>query len=117
MTSGPRITIHMVSSLDGMIAKKDNSVSWFETTNFFEKGAAEPDIPAFLKTIDCYIMGSRTYEHALELACPRNTYSVRKFLTGLASAARMTWKPIVTSARKSAAPPEIKNTHPSTAVR
>jgi dihydrofolate reductase len=58
----------MVSSLDGMIAKKDNSVSWFETSDFYEKGAAEPDIPAFLKTIDCYIMGSRTYEHALELS-------------------------------------------------
>jgi len=27
-----KITIHMVSSLDGYIAKKDNSVSWFETT-------------------------------------------------------------------------------------
>lgn len=25
------VTIHMVSSLDGYIAKKDNSVSWFET--------------------------------------------------------------------------------------
>jgi riboflavin biosynthesis pyrimidine reductase len=26
-----KVTIHMVSSLDGIIAKKDNSVSWFET--------------------------------------------------------------------------------------
>ena len=25
-----KVTIHMVSSLDGIIAKKDNSVSWFE---------------------------------------------------------------------------------------
>ena len=58
----------MVSSLDGMIAKKDNSVSWFETTDHYEKGAAEQDIWAFLKTIDCYIMGSRTYEHAMELS-------------------------------------------------
>ena len=24
------VTIYMVSSLDGIIAKKDNSVSWFE---------------------------------------------------------------------------------------
>jgi dihydrofolate reductase len=63
-----RLTIHMVSSLDGRIAKKDNSVSWFETSDFYEKGVAEPDAVAFLKTIDCYVMGSRTYEHALELS-------------------------------------------------
>ena len=64
------ITIHMVSSLDGMIAKKDNSVSWFETSDFFEKGASisEKDQEEFLKTIDCYVMGARTYEHALELS-------------------------------------------------
>ncbi len=58
----------MVSSLDGFIAKKDNSVSWFETTDYYDKGADEPDVAAFLKTIDCYIMGSRTYELALELS-------------------------------------------------
>lgn len=58
----------MVSSLDGMIAKMDNSVSWFETSDQFEKGQADPDTAEFLKTIDCYIMGSRSYEHALELS-------------------------------------------------
>ncbi len=60
----------MVSSLDGYIAKKDNSVSWFETADNYEKGVnpTEEDMQAFLKTIDCYIMGSRTYEHALELS-------------------------------------------------
>ena len=65
-----KITIHMVSSLDGYIAKKDNSVSWFETTDNYEKGVnvTAQDAEDFLKTIDCYIMGSRTYEHALELS-------------------------------------------------
>ena len=58
----------MVSSLDGIIAKRDNSVSWFETSDYYEKGVAEPDAEAFLKTIDCYVMGARTYEHALELS-------------------------------------------------
>ena len=60
----------MVSSLDGYIAKKDNSVSWFETADHYEKGidVSEQDAAEFLKTIDCYIMGSRTYEHALELS-------------------------------------------------
>jgi len=51
-----------------MIARKDNSVGWFETTDVYEKGAAEPDVEGFLKTIDCYVMGSRTYEHARELS-------------------------------------------------
>ena len=63
-----KITIHMVSSLDGIIAKRDNSVSWFETSDHYENGVAEPDAEAFLKTIDCYVMGARTYEHALELS-------------------------------------------------
>jgi len=58
----------MVSSLDGYIAKKDNSVSWFETSDNYENGVAEEDAVEFLKPIDCYVMGSRTYEHALELS-------------------------------------------------
>jgi dihydrofolate reductase len=67
-TDAFKVTIHMVSSLDGIIAKKDNSVSWFETPDYYEKGAIEQDVAEFLKTIDCYVMGSRTYEHALELS-------------------------------------------------
>jgi dihydrofolate reductase len=65
-----KLTIHMVSSLDGYIAKKDNSVSWFETTDNYEKGVnvTAQEAAEFLKTIDCYVMGSRTYEHALELS-------------------------------------------------
>jgi dihydrofolate reductase len=69
-TDAFKITIHMVSSLDGYIAKKDNSISWFETADNYEKGVnvTEQDAQEFLKTIDCYIMGSHTYEHALELS-------------------------------------------------
>ena len=60
----------MVSSLDGYIAKKDNSVSWFETTDNYGKGVSvtEQEAAEFLKTIDCYVMGSRTYELAVELS-------------------------------------------------
>lgn len=63
-----RVTIHMVSSLDGIIAKKDNSVSWFNTSDNYDKGVVGQDPEEFLKTIDCYVMGSRTYEHAFELS-------------------------------------------------
>src|SRR5579872_7048922 len=62
------VTIHMVSSLDGIIARKDNSVSWFETVDNYDKGVTGQDAAEFLKTIDCYVMGARTYEHALELS-------------------------------------------------
>jgi dihydrofolate reductase len=60
----------MVSSLDGFIAKKDNSVSWLDNPGgVYEAGVSisEEEIAAFVKTIDCYVLGSRTYEHALEL--------------------------------------------------
>lgn len=62
------LTIHMVSSLDGFIAKKDNSVSWFDTVDYYEKGIEQQNTEEFLKTIDCYVMGAKTYEHALELS-------------------------------------------------
>lgn len=63
-----RLTIHMVSSLDGIIAKKDNSVDWFETSSNYEKGVSGPDPDDLLNSIDCYVMGSATYEHAEELS-------------------------------------------------
>lgn len=69
-TNNFKVTIHMVASLDGIIAKPDNSVSWFETKDNYEKGKVltEEETGRFLTTIDCYVMGARTYEHALELS-------------------------------------------------
>ena len=67
-TENSRITIHMVSSLDGFIAKKDNSISWFDTSCNYDKGVEGQNPEEFLKKIDCYVMGSRTYELALELS-------------------------------------------------
>ena len=62
-----RVTIHMAASLDGFIARKDGSVDWMETSDRFEDGQvmAPEFVASFLKTIDCYVMGSRTYETAL----------------------------------------------------
>ena len=61
------VTIHMAASLDGFIARKDGRVDWLETADEFMGGEAmDPEcVAAFLKTIDCYVMGSRTYETAL----------------------------------------------------
>jgi dihydrofolate reductase len=66
---GSTITLHVVSSLDGFIAKKDNSISWMDSTDVYEKGVTE-DGAEVLQSIDCYVLGSRTYEHALELGWP-----------------------------------------------
>jgi dihydrofolate reductase len=65
--SGSRVTIHMAASLDGFIARKDGRVDWLETSDEFAGGdTLDPEfVAAFLKTIDCYVMGSRTYETAL----------------------------------------------------
>ena len=68
MATDSRVTIHMAASLDGFIARKDGSVDWLETSDEFTDGAImDPGfVEAFLKTIDCYVMGSRTYETALD---------------------------------------------------
>jgi dihydrofolate reductase len=68
-TAAPRVTIHMVASLDGFIARRDGRVDWLETADNFEGGdTLTPEfVEEFLKTIDCYVMGSRTYETALVL--------------------------------------------------
>jgi dihydrofolate reductase len=57
----------MAASLDGFIARKDGRVDWLETSDEFAGGdTMDPGtVDAFLKTIDCYVMGSRTYETAL----------------------------------------------------
>jgi dihydrofolate reductase len=57
----------MAASLDGFIARKDGRVDWLETSDEFAAGEtlAPEFVEAFLKTIDCYVMGSRTYETAL----------------------------------------------------
>jgi len=64
------VTLHVVSSLDGFIANKDNTISWMDSSDVYEKGVAEDGAEETLQSIDCYVLGSRTYEHALELGWP-----------------------------------------------
>lgn len=66
-TSASCVTIHMACSVDGFVARKDGRVDWLETADEFAGGetmdpAAEEK---FLKSIDCYVMGSKTYETAV----------------------------------------------------
>src|SRR5450755_1293477 len=65
------VTLHVVSSVDGFIAKKDNSVSWMDSSgDVSEKGVSEGNADDVVTSIDCVVLGSRTYEHALELGWP-----------------------------------------------
>ena len=65
------VTLHMVSSLDGFIAKRDNSVSWLDSSgDVYEGGVSEDSAAELIKAIDCFVLGSRTYEHALQLGWP-----------------------------------------------
>ena len=65
------VTLHVVSSLDGFIAKKDNSVSWMDSSgDVYERGVTDDDGAEVIQSIDCYVLGSRTYEHALQLGWP-----------------------------------------------
>lgn len=56
----------MAASLDGFIARRNGDVDWLETTDTFDAGETlSAEVAAqFLETIDCYVMGARTYETA-----------------------------------------------------
>lgn len=62
-----KVTIHMAASLDGFIARMDGGTDWMETSDAYEGGESlDADyVRDFLASIDCYVMGSRTYETAL----------------------------------------------------
>jgi dihydrofolate reductase len=69
--NGSTVTLHVVSSLDGFIARKDNSVSWMDSPgDVYEKGVSEGDAVDSIQPIDCFVLGSLTYEHALQLGWP-----------------------------------------------
>jgi dihydrofolate reductase len=56
----------MALSLDGFIARKDGSVDWLETSDEFAAGEPmDANMETFLGTIDCYVMGARTYDTAV----------------------------------------------------
>lgn len=57
----------MAASLDGFVARIDGGVDWMSTEDKYSGGETmTPEfVEEFLNTIDCYVMGSRTYEMAL----------------------------------------------------
>jgi dihydrofolate reductase len=66
----PRVTVHMVASLDGFVADREGGVSWLETSDSYEQRIGEESVEDFLETVGCFVVGSRTYETALALGWP-----------------------------------------------
>src|SRR4026208_619306 len=62
-----RGTLYMGGSLEGVVRRIDGGVDWLKPSDEFAGGdTLDPGfVETFLKTIDCYVMGSRTYETAL----------------------------------------------------
>jgi hypothetical protein len=50
------VTLHVVSSLDGFIAKKDNSISWMDSSDVYEKGVTDNGADV-IPSIDCFVLG------------------------------------------------------------
>ncbi len=67
MAADSVVTIHMAASLDGFVARRDGRVDWMETSDEFADGAVlvPASVTNLLESIDCYVMGSHTYETAL----------------------------------------------------
>lgn len=66
----PVVTIHMVSSLDFFIESEDGSTDWLETEDLYEGGVTGDETEGDVSSIGCFVLGSRTYELALELGWP-----------------------------------------------
>ncbi len=62
-----KVTIHMAASLDGFIARLDGATDWMEVSDTYDGGEelGAEYVADFLRSIDCYVMGSRTYETAM----------------------------------------------------
>ncbi len=59
-----KIVLNLAVSLDGYIARKNNSVDWLDD---LDTGGSDLGFSAFLERIDTIIMGRKSYETTLKL--------------------------------------------------
>jgi dihydrofolate reductase len=87
----------MAASLDGFIARKDGSVDWLETSDRFDGGEvlAPEAVAEFLRTMDCYVIGSRTCETALDFETRGGAVSGECLRRGLTDEVRYSILPIL----------------------
>lgn len=60
-TQRPKISIYISASIDGFIARKDNSLNWLDCV---EDGSEDYGFNSFLNSIDGVILGRKTYHVA-----------------------------------------------------
>ncbi|MFC7132454.1 MULTISPECIES: dihydrofolate reductase family protein [Salinibaculum] len=58
-----RVTLYIAASLDGFIADEDGGVGWLdEYQQTAESGETGEAYAAFFESVDCLVVGSKTYE-------------------------------------------------------
>lgn len=58
-TNRPKVSIYIATSIDGYIARKDNSLDWLE---YGHQGDEDYGFKEFMNSIDALILGRNTYE-------------------------------------------------------
>lgn len=59
------VTLYIAASLDGFIATEDGGVEWLEEHASDTEDGTDGSYEAFFDSVDCLVVGSRTYEQAL----------------------------------------------------
>lgn len=67
MTERPKISIYIAASIDGYIARKDNSLDWLDRVGGFDE---DYGFKNFMDNIDTLIIGRKTYEVATTVSDP-----------------------------------------------
>lgn len=67
MTERPKISIYIAASIDGYIARKDNSLDWLDRVGGFDE---DYGFKKLLDSIDTLIIGRKTYEIATTVSDP-----------------------------------------------
>jgi dihydrofolate reductase len=67
MKERPKISIYIAASLDGFIARSDNSLDWLDRVGGFDE---DYGFKKLLDSIDSLIIGRKTYEVATTVADP-----------------------------------------------
>ncbi len=67
MTKRPKISIYIAASIDGYIARKDNSLDWLDRVGGFDE---DYGFKQLLDSVDSLIIGRKTYEIATTVLDP-----------------------------------------------
>ena len=67
MVERPKISIYIAASIDGYIARKDNSLDWMDRVGGYDE---DYGFKKFLDSIDSLIIGRKTYEVATTVSDP-----------------------------------------------